>query len=257
MAHQWWAHQVVGAKMQGATMFSESFAEYSSLMVMKNELEDDIKMKDFLKYDFNRYLRGRSTETKKELPLYKVENQTYIHYGKGSVIMYALQDYIGEEKVNNALKSFLDEFRYRKPPYPTSLDFLRHLDPQVPDSLKYLVTDWFKEITLYDYRLKEANYKALEGGKYEVTMDIEAYKLKADTIGNETKVKLNDWVDIGVYADNDEEDLMFYKRVLFNNNEMNFTFKVDSLPAKAVIDPKRMLIERVIKDNVKKLEEGK
>ena len=254
MAHQWWAHQVVGAKMQGATMFSESFAEYSSLMVMKNELEDDIKMKDFLKYDFNRYLRGRSGETKKELPLYKVENQTYIHYGKGSIIMYALQDYIGEKKVNNALKSFLNEFRYKKPPYPTSLDFLRHLDTQVPDSLKYLVTDWFKEITLYDYRLKEAIYTTLSNGRYGITMDIEAYKLKADTIGNETKVKLNDWVDIGVYADNDEKDLMFSKRVLFNENKMSFTFEVDSIPAKAVIDPKRLLIERVIKDNVKKLE---
>jgi len=257
MAHQWWAHQVIGAKMQGATMFSESFAEYSSLMVMKNELDNDIKMKDFLKYDFNRYLRGRSGETKKELPLYKVENQTYIHYGKGSVIMYALQDYIGEDKVNNALKSFLEEYRYAKPPYPTSLDFLRHLEPQVPDSLNYLITDWFKEITLYDYRLKEANYTELANGKYEVSMDIEAYKIKADTIGKETKVKLNDWVDIGVYADDNEEVLMFYKRVLFNENEMNFTFEVDSLPAKASIDPKRLLIERVTKDNVKTVSEKK
>ena len=257
MAHQWWAHQVIGATMQGATMFSESFSEYSSLMVMKHSVNDDIKMKKFLKYDYDRYLRGRSGEVEKELPLYKVENQTYIHYGKGSVLLYALQDYIGEEKVNNAMKSFLEEYRYVDPPYPTSLNFLTHLDAQVPDSLKYLVTDWFKEITLYDYRLKEANYKVLPNGKYEVSMDIEAYKIKADTSGKETKVKFNDWVDIGVYADNDEEDLMFHKRVKFNKNKMNFTFNVDSLPAKAAIDPRRMLIERVISDNVKKLVEIK
>ena len=60
----------------------------------------------------------------------------HIHYGKGSVILYALQDYIGEEKVNTALRNFLEEFKYRKPPYPTSLDFMKHLEPQVPDSLK-------------------------------------------------------------------------------------------------------------------------
>lgn len=255
MAHQWWAHQEVSAGIQGGTMLTESFSEYSSLMVMKNSLKDDMKMKEFLKYDFNRYLRGRSSEVEKELPLYKVENQTYIHYGKGSVILYALQDYIGEDKVNNALKSFLEEFRYKEPPYPTSLDFLRHLDPQVPDSLKYLITDWFKEITLYDYRLKDATYKSLPNDKYVVTMNIEAYKLKADTIGNETKVKLDDWVDIGIYSDNDEENLMFYKRVKFDKNEMNFTFEVDSIPVKAAIDPRRMLIERVIKDNVKKVTE--
>ncbi|PJB13856.1 MAG: hypothetical protein CO118_11615 [Flavobacteriales bacterium CG_4_9_14_3_um_filter_32_8] len=253
MAHQWWAHQEVSANVQGATMLTESFSEYSSLMVMKNSLKDDIKMKDFLKYDFERYLKGRSSEVEKELPLYQVENQMHIHYGKGSVILYALQDYIGEEKVNNALKSFLDEFRYKEPPYPTSLDFLKHLDTQVPDSLKYLITDWFKEITLYDYRLKEATYKTLANGKYEVSMDVEAYKLKADTIGNETKVKFDDWVDIGVYSDNDEKKLVFQKRVKFNATEMNFTFEVDSIPAKAAIDPRRMLIERVITDNVKKV----
>ena len=252
MAHQWWAHQVVGATMQGATMFSESFAEYSSLMVMKKEVNNDpIQMRKFLKYDYDRYLRGRAFEQKKELPLYKVENQQYIHYGKGSVILYALQDYIGEKKVNNAMKSFLDEYRYAKPPYPTSLDFLRHLEPQVPDSLKYLIDDWFKEITLYDYRLKEANYKKLTNGKYEVTMDIEAYKLKADTIGKETNVDVNDWADIGVFADTDEKELMFYKRVKFDKEKMNFTFEVDSLPVKAAIDPRRILIERNIKDNVK------
>ena len=254
MAHQWWAHQVIGATMQGATMFSESFAEYSSLMVMKKELNNDhMQMRKFLKYDYDRYLKGRAFEQQKELPLYKVENQQYIHYGKGSVILYALQDYIGEEKVNKAMRNFLAEYRYAQPPYPTSLDFIRHLETQVPDSLNYLINDWFKEITLYDYRLKEANYTALPNGKYEVSMDIEAFKLKADTLGKETNVDVNDWADIGVFADEDEKELMFYKRVEFNKENMNFTFEVDSLPAKAAIDPRRILIERNIKDNVKSL----
>src|SRR3546814_3449556 len=31
VAHQWWAHQVVGANVQGATMLSESLAQYSAL----------------------------------------------------------------------------------------------------------------------------------------------------------------------------------------------------------------------------------
>jgi hypothetical protein len=259
MAHQWWAHQVIGANMQGATMFSESFAEYSSLMVMKKELNNaHMQMRKFLKYDYDRYLKGRAFEQQKELPLYQVEkSQQYIHYGKGSVILYALQDYIGEEKVNLAMKNFLAEFRYAAPPYPTSLDFIRHLETQVPDSLNYLINDWFKEITLYDYRLKKANYTLLANGKYEISMDVEAFKLKADTLGKETNVPVNDWADIGVFADKEEKELMFYKRVKFNEENMNFTFEVDSLPAKAAIDPRRILIERNIKDNVKTVSLGK
>ncbi|WP_440880408.1 ABC transporter permease/M1 family aminopeptidase [Tenacibaculum sp. C7A-26P2] len=255
MAHQWWAHQVVGAEMQGATMFSESFAEYSSLMTMKSISKTPMKMREFLKYNHNRYLRGRSSEYDKELPLYKVENQTHIHYGKGSVILYALQDYIGEDEVNTAMKNFLEQFKYRKPPYPTSLDFMKHLEPQVPDSLKYLINDWFKEITLYDNRMKEASYKKLDNGKYQITMSIESKKLLADTIGNETPMKLNDWIDVGAFADSDEKNLIFQKRVKVNKPEMKFTFIIDSLPAKLAIDPKHLLIDRVYSDNIKTVKE--
>ncbi|MCP4884136.1 MAG: hypothetical protein GY908_10115 [Flavobacteriales bacterium] len=251
MGHQWWAHQVIGANMQGGTMMSESFAEYSSLMTIKNITENPMKMRQFTKYDHDRYLRGRSSERLKELPLYKVENQGYIHYGKGSVILYALQDYIGEAKVNLAMKNFLDEYRYKKPPYPTSLDFIRHLDPQVPDSLKYLITDWFKDITLYDNRLKEANYRKLDNGKYEVTLEIESSKIKSDSLGNETRTAMNDWIDVGAFADDDEENLIFEKRVKVNQPEMTFVFEIDSLPSKLAIDPRRILIDRVYKDNIK------
>jgi hypothetical protein len=250
MAHQWWAHQEIPAKMQGGTMLTESFSEYSSLMVMKQE-KDDLQMKEFIKYDFNRYLGGRRSETQKEVPLYQVENQGYVHYGKGAVILYALQDYIGEEKVNTALKGFLEEYRYAPPPYPNSNDFMRYLEPQVPDSLKYLIDDWFKTITLYDFRLKEASYEENPAGGYMVNIDMEAFKLRADSIGNETKIDINDWVDIGVYADSDEEKLMAVKRVKIDREALQLSIPVDSIPAKAAIDPKRLLIERVIKDNVK------
>jgi aminopeptidase N len=253
MGHQWWAHQEVSANMQGGTMLTESFSEYSSLMVMSEETSP-LKMKDFVKYDMDRYLSGRSSETIKELPLYKVENQGYIHYGKGAVILYALQDYIGKEKVNNALRNFLDEYRYSTP-YPTSLDFLRYLEPEVPDSLSYLIDDWFKEITLYDNRLTNASVETLANGKFKVTMDIEAYKIKADTIGNETRVDINDWIDIGIYADTEESDLILEKRVKFKESNFQLTFEVDRQPIKAAIDPRRILIERVYTDNVKRLEE--
>ncbi|MEO6819701.1 MAG: M1 family aminopeptidase [Ginsengibacter sp.] len=250
MAHQWWAHQVIGANMQGATMLSESFAEYSSLMTMKSLSKDPMKMRQFLKYDYDRYLRGRSTEEDKELPLYKVENQTYIHYGKGSVIMYAMQDYIGEDKMNAALRNFLEGYRY-KTPYPTSLDFLKYLEPQMPDSLKYLVTDWFKEITLYDNRMKDATYEKLKDGKYLINLTISSEKIKADTIGNETRVSTNDWIDIGLFADADEKKLIFQKRVKVDKPQMSFQFEVNSLPAKAAIDPRMLLIDRVFEDNSK------
>src|SRR5690606_34404581 len=85
LAHQWWAHQLIGAQVQGSEMLSETFSQYSALMVMEHEYGRD-KMKKFLKYELDRYLYGRSQEKEYENPLYLTENQSYIHYHKGSVI---------------------------------------------------------------------------------------------------------------------------------------------------------------------------
>ena len=151
------------------------------------------------------------------------------------------------------MKNFLEEYRYNAPPYPSSLDFLRHLEPQVPDSLKYLIEDWFKEITLYDNRLKEATYKKLDNGKYQVKLDIESYKIKSDSLGNETRVPMNDWIDIGFFMDSNEEKLYEQRRLKFNTDTSTLTVELDSLPVKAAIDPRHILIDRVFKDNIKGL----
>jgi ABC-2 type transport system permease protein len=72
MAHQWWALQVIGANMEGATLLSETLAQYSALMVMENEYGRDM-MRKFLSYEMDNYLRSRGAERVKERPVLKVE----------------------------------------------------------------------------------------------------------------------------------------------------------------------------------------
>ena len=59
------------------------------MMVMKKLYGED-KMRRFLKYELDNYLRSRGSEAIEELPLQRVENQGYIHYRKGSLVMYLL-----------------------------------------------------------------------------------------------------------------------------------------------------------------------
>ena len=63
-------------------------------------------------------------EQEKEQPLELVESQGYIHYRKGAVVMFALQDYIGEDKVNQALQQCIQDWAYKEGPYITSADLL-------------------------------------------------------------------------------------------------------------------------------------
>ena len=68
VAHQWWGHQVSGGHVQGETMLSESLSQYSALMVMEKKYGRH-KMRQFLRYELDRYLRSRGGEAIEELPL--------------------------------------------------------------------------------------------------------------------------------------------------------------------------------------------
>ena len=152
--------------------------------------------------------------------------------------------------MNEALKEFLDKYKYSNN-YPTSLDFLNVLEKKVPDSLSYLIDDWFKEITIYDNRLKTAEAKKLENGKYEIILEIESKKIRADSIGNEKSVLLNEWIDIGFFIDEDEKELIGQKRIKIAENTSMLSFQLDTLPLKASIDPRHILIDKVYSDNTK------
>src|SRR5678815_444048 len=112
IAHQWWGHQVVSSEQQGATMLIESFAQYSAILVMERMYGKE-QIRKFLKYALDNYLRSRGGEVVEELPLARVENQPYIHYQKGSLVMYALQDYIGEDNLNRAIREFRDQYAFK------------------------------------------------------------------------------------------------------------------------------------------------
>ena len=104
-------------------MLSETLAQYSALMLMKREYGEH-QVRRFLRYELDRYLRGRGGELIEELPLMRVENQAYIHYSKGSLIFYRLREEIGEEALNRALANFIRDKAFQQPPYTTTLEML-------------------------------------------------------------------------------------------------------------------------------------
>lgn len=254
MGHQWWAHQECGAYMQGSEMTVETFAQYSALMVMEKEYGRDI-MRKFLEYEADRYLRGRGAERLQELPLARCENQGYIHYNKGSLVMYYLKEMIGEEKVNQGLRDFLDKFRYAPPPFPVSSDVVDEFYKQTPDSLKYIIKDLFWDITLFENRTTEASFKELGKDKYQVTIKVESRKLKADALGKEKEEKVADWIEIGAFAKPEKDKkfgkTLYRKRVFINKKENSFTFEVQGKPDRAGIDPFTLLVDRNPEDNMR------
>jgi len=257
MGHQWWAHQVVGADMQGATLLSESLAQYSALMVMEKEYGRDI-MRKFLKYEMDNYLRSRGSERRKEEPLLTVEaQQGYVHYRKASVVLYYLKEIIGEEAVNRALRKVIAQYAYKAPPYPTSYALVDALREQTPAQYQYLIKDLFEDITLFSNRTLDATALKRQDGKYDVTIRVDTHKYKADAKGNETEVPVDDWIDIGAFAKPEKGHkygkTLYRGRVHAASKTSTYTFQTDEAPDQAGIDPFLLLIDRIPDDNTKKV----
>lgn len=256
LGHQWWAHQLIGAHVQGSNMMSETLAEYSALMVMQHKYGRD-NMHRFLRHELDRYLRGRSTEVRHEPSLALVQREPYVWYQKGGQIMYTLADYIGEDKVNLALHNFLMKYRYanatnaQTEDYPDTRQLVDALRAQTSPDMQYLIDDGFNSIVLYDNKAISATVAPTSDHKFKVVLTAQARKVKADGNGNESPMPLNDYIDIGVFkGKKDEEQPLYFKKERLTKEFNTFEIVVDEMPTFAGIDPYNKLIDRIADDNM-------
>jgi aminopeptidase N len=259
VAHQWWAHQLIGGDMQGSTMLSETFASYSALLVME-EIYGPDQVRRFLRLELDNYLRSRGGEVIEELPLMRVENQPYIHYRKGAVAMYFLRNELGDDVVNGALQQLLNEYAFRGAPYPRSSDFVRILRERAGPEHQDLITDLFERITLYDARVVEATHTRRADGRWDVSMVVEARKLYADGEGEETEAPLDEAFEIGVFSAEpgrgafSSSDVIAFERRPIRSGRQTINLVVDREPSFAGIDPYNKRIDRNSEDNVMEIE---
>jgi ABC-type transport system involved in multi-copper enzyme maturation permease subunit len=251
VAHQWFAHQVIGADVEGSNLLSESLAQYGAIMVLEKEYGED-RVRKFLKIEMDKYLTARSNESEKEKPwAYADIGQGYILYQKGGVLMHALGKYMGEDSLNHALRRFIEKYAFQGPPYPTSRELVASIRASAPDSLQYFITDAFEKITLYDNKVTEA--KAVKSGAgYTVNVSIESQKQYADSAGKETVAKMNDYVEVGVYKS--RTALMQVEMYKLKDGVNKIVIPVGEKPYKVVVDPRLLLIDRKLSDNEMKVE---
>ncbi|MEM6584129.1 MAG: M1 family aminopeptidase [Pseudomonadota bacterium] len=254
--HQYWAHQVISSDQQGATMLVESLAQYSALMVMKRLYGED-QMRRFLKYELDNYLSARGSEVIEELPLERVENQTYIHYQKGSLAMYLLQDRLGEDRVNAMLAELIERYRFKSQPYANSRDLVEGFYSLARDDAERdLVRDLLQKITIYDLTAEEAVVTKRDDGRFETRFTVSAAKYYADGEGAETEAELADDIEIGLFTQRPGDDVFAAQNVLvmerrpIATGEQEITILSDKRPAWVGVDPYNKYVDRNSDDNL-------
>ncbi|MGA9581720.1 MAG: M1 family aminopeptidase, partial [Allosphingosinicella sp.] len=257
LAHQYWGHQVLGARTQGAGLLYETLSQYSALMVTKR-LRGEDKLRPFLNFQLDRYLSGRRTQVAREQPLVSAGlDQDYVNYGKGALALYLLQKRIGEEAVNRALRRFVDRYRFTTAPYPRSVDLIAMLraEAKTPEQ-QALITDLFERIALYDLKVEAPRAVRRADGRWDVTVPVEARKFHADGKGAETEARLAETIEIGLFTAEpgesgfDRSNVIWMQRRPVRSGRQVLKFVTDRKPSHAGVDPYNLYIDRAWSDNV-------
>jgi ABC-2 type transport system permease protein len=250
LAHMWWGERITGAQIQGRWMLTENMADYSTLMLFR-EYYPPVFANRIARGMLDGYLNGRSRENEAELPVMYTERHGYLR-AKGPLVLYALQDLIGKEKVHQALRNFLRVYSFQTSPCPTSRDLINALRAEAGPEYQQLITDLFERIALYDLQVDAASAREIDGG-YEVTIEVTAKQFAADGRGKETEEPLDTWFDVAVFAETDkpleEVTPLYIAKHRLRSGKQLLTLRTSQRPGIAAVDPFHKMIERSAGNN--------
>jgi ABC-type transport system involved in multi-copper enzyme maturation permease subunit len=240
VAHHWWGGQLGYALVEGLGVLSESLAWYSGMRIVKETYGQE-HLRLLLSYMRLPYphlplRRGR--------PLLQADDP-WTMYRKGPFVMNALSEYVGEAKVNSALRRLLESSTADGARRPTTLDMYRELKAVTPDSLHALLHDLFEVNTFWSFDTKSATAEQTATGIWRVTLDVEARKTASDTAGVKTVMPMDDWVQIGIFAPREPGERLgkpiYVRTHRIHSGKQTIVVELPQKPEAAGIDPYNLL----------------
>jgi len=232
VARRWWGMQVVPADVEGAGLLGVSLETYSAMRVVEETLGPE---------HLRRYLlsmrKGFGPPRTRAAPPLLRATDSFAYSRRGPFALYALSQYIGKDRVDDALRSLLKKHGSGVPPLPTSLDLYRELQAVTPDSYQYLLRDLFEKNTFWEFETQRATAQQTEAGAWQVTLDVRGRKIVVDEAGVETEVPMDDWIEVGVF----EEGEPYLQKHRIGSGKQTITVTVPQKPARAGIDPRHLL----------------
>jgi ABC-2 type transport system permease protein len=238
------------ARVEGAGVMSETLAWYRALGVVK-EAHGQEHLRRLLSWMRESYM---IPPVRAAVPLLRGGGE-YAVNRRGPFAMYALSEYIGEDRVNAALRRLREAHSSAEPPLPTTLDLYRELQAVTPDSLKYLLHDLFAANTLWELETVRAVAEETGAGAWQVTLDVRARKVVVDTADIETDVPMDDLVQIGVFAGAEGGQAsggpLYLRMHRVRAGDQTITVTVPRKPTRAGIDPYHLLVDLEVDDNLR------
>jgi hypothetical protein len=237
VGHQWWGMQLKAAFTEGGGVISEGLAWYSTMQLVKHTKDREAlrQLMSFMR-EPNPWPPIRTG-----LPLLRAMDP-WANYRKGPYAMYALAEYVGEDRVNGALRTLVEK---KTSSLATTLDMYRELQAVTPDSLQSLLGDLFERNTFWTFDTKSASAVQTATGEWQVTFEVDAHKVHADSAGSETEVPINDMIEMGIFAPAQPGQILgkplYLQKHRVRTGTQTITITVKERPARGGIDPYSLL----------------
>jgi ABC-2 type transport system permease protein len=219
-------------------------------MVLK-ERDGVDALRRVLAVERGRYLAGRRGEAEPSLAM--VEDEAYIYYAKGALVMSALSSLIGETAVNGALREIVSRARSGSGG-TTSRELLEALARATPQQHLPRLDEWWNRIVLDDLGVVSAHATPLAGGRYRVDARVRRARSEI-TSGGENTIAGGEEIEIAVYAAHpDRAQSALAVATVPVNGEADVSILVAERPEYVEIDPRLLRIDRNPDDNLRRIE---
>ncbi|WP_373059924.1 ABC transporter permease/M1 family aminopeptidase [Zunongwangia sp. H14] len=252
VGHQWWGGAgVTPAYVEGAGVLVEGLSVFSGMQVLEKDYGKG-HLEKYIDYLHADYALPHSLAS----PSLLQADEPFLYYRKAGIAMHTLQEYVGQDKVNSALSQILQKHRNGDLPLVTTLDLYKELETVTPDSLNYLLNDFFLTNTYWRLKTEKVEIEELDTDKWKVILKIDAEKFTVDEEGSEKNIPMQDWIEIGLYQEKNETPSEIYlKNHFITSGKQNIEIIVDKKPSFGGIDPRSLLIDIRVDDNLYFLED--
>ena len=154
------------------------------------------------------------------------------------------------------------KFRFKGAPYLRSTDLIDEFrkEAKTPEQ-QQLITDLFERITLYDLKVTDAATRKAGDG-WTTTLTVAADKYYASGKGAETKAKLAEPIEVGLFTARpglgafSAKDVIVMEREPIRSGAQRIMLNSKRKPAFAGVDPYNFYVDRNSDDNVRTVDEA-
>ncbi|KAA9346710.1 ABC transporter permease/M1 family aminopeptidase [Larkinella humicola] len=257
VAHQWWAHQLRPVSGPGDQLLTESLAKYTEATVLRKRYGKMI-LRPYFQGDKNFYFASRH-QSEAELPLVVTENQPFAGYQKGGLVLCRIQEQMGEEHFNRALRQLLTDHTYpRKKPKPD--DLVQALKREATEEQRRLIDEVLRSVVTNALSIRVLSCKSLANRQFALTLEVNLAKTEPGNGGKPVVLPPDDAWEIAVFDQPSDEwtaatKPVYSRKYRFAKPRTIVQLTIAKKPKAVAIDPYGYALDENSQNNVADINE--